>query len=142
MQALREQLLRLLGTPYRWGGNHPLQGFDCSGLLCYVLQSHGALPFGRDLHAQGLYDYFLDKGRTNIHKLGALIFFGESAMKISHAAMLLDQYRMVEAYGDRDTKNLTDAEIHGHHVRLSPVARRQDKVLVIMPDYSSIGIVR
>src|SRR5690606_27148735 len=35
-QALLRRGLALLGTPYRWGGNSPDSGFDCSGLVGYV----------------------------------------------------------------------------------------------------------
>jgi cell wall-associated NlpC family hydrolase len=30
------QALLLVNTPYRYGGNTPSGGFDCSGLVCYV----------------------------------------------------------------------------------------------------------
>lgn len=29
--------LRLIGTPYRWGGKHPDVGLDCSGLVTFLL---------------------------------------------------------------------------------------------------------
>jgi hypothetical protein len=50
-----EYVWTFLGLPYRWGGDDPIQGFDCSGLIVEVLQAVGLLPHGSDLTANGLY---------------------------------------------------------------------------------------
>ena len=39
--------ISLVGTPYRYGGNTPDSGFDCSGLITYVYKSRANLPSPR-----------------------------------------------------------------------------------------------
>lgn len=39
--------LGLVGTPYRWGGNTPAGGFDCSGLVGFVFLDAARLPLPR-----------------------------------------------------------------------------------------------
>src|SRR5450759_2320191 len=33
----------LIGTPYRYGGNTPNSGFDCSGLIGFIYQSRAGV---------------------------------------------------------------------------------------------------
>src|SRR6187402_701783 len=43
VDAILESARSLVGTPYRFGGASPAEGFDCSGLVAYVARLHGIL---------------------------------------------------------------------------------------------------
>ena len=43
VNGILESARSLVGTPYRFGGTSPAEGFDCSGLVTYVARLHGIL---------------------------------------------------------------------------------------------------
>jgi cell wall-associated NlpC family hydrolase len=50
-EAIAKQALALVGSRYAWGGSSPRTGFDCSGLIAYVMGQFGIHP-GRTAAAQ------------------------------------------------------------------------------------------
>src|SRR5262249_49955693 len=48
---IAQRALGLIGLPYAWGGSSPRTGFDCSGLIAYVMAQFGIYP-GRTADAQ------------------------------------------------------------------------------------------
>jgi cell wall-associated NlpC family hydrolase len=136
-----EYALSFLGKPYKWAGDDPLAGWDCSGLVQEILASAGIDPPG-DQTAQGLFDHFEKNGKYGVYGPGALAFFGESTRKISHVGFCLDTYRMVEA-GGGGSKTLTeqDAITQNAFVRIRLIKARKDFQAVIMPFYKTIGVI-
>jgi hypothetical protein len=70
---------RLLNTPYKWGGDDPMEGVDCSGLVREGLKSAGLVPREMDTTADALLkDVFKDRKRyTQERELsrGMLVFW-------------------------------------------------------------------
>lgn len=137
------QAQALLYKPYKWGGNSPIEGLDCSGLVCELMKSCGEIPFKADMSAQQLFDHFAQgRGEQNRVGLGSLVWFGESVTKITHVAMMLDAYRMIEAGGGgSDVLTVQDAIRKNAMVRIRLVDSRSDKVAVIKPYYRRIGMI-
>jgi len=126
------------GTPYRWGGDDPMGGLDCSGLCLELLQSAGIIPGNIDLNAQGIYTRLtIDGCPVNPEAdFGALAFFGKDATAISHVGFCLNQYEMIEAGGGGSkTKHIKDAMRDNAYVRVRPITNRSDRVAFVKPKY-------
>jgi|GEM_PF-6708883 len=142
MDLLIRYAFSFVGTPYKFGGNNPLQGgIDCSGFVCEVLRFAGLVGNKEDLSAQMLYDRFHNTGTEGVKGPGVLAFYGESVTKITHVAFMVDQFRILEAGGgDSSTDTLAEAAVRGALVRGRLLEYRQDLVATVRPRYARIGV--
>ena len=130
-----DYLMAFVGIRYRWGGNNPLSGFDCSGFVTHVLCSFGMLPWACDFSAQGIYLKFKMAIKVT-PMLGSLLFFGKSVDRITHVAIALNDKYMIEAGGgSQDTTNLETADENNAFIKISPIAHRSDLVAIRHPNY-------
>ena len=84
----------LVGVPYRYGGNNPKGGFDCSGLIAYVYQKSANIKLPRTIQEMST------KGQSVENQPpapGDLIFFNTTGEKYSHAGIYVGQGRFVHA---------------------------------------------
>lgn len=92
--AILMRAIGLVGTPYRYGGNTPDSGFDCSGLVNYVFRDMLDLRLprtSRDLAAiQG------PKIAPNRLAPADLVFFGQGG-EITHVGIYVGEGRFVHA---------------------------------------------
>lgn len=86
----------LVGTPYRWGGNTPESGFDCSGLVDYVFRTSAGLDLPRTSRAMSRMDAPRIEDTTALAS-GDLLFFRTERRRISHVAIYVGKGRFVHA---------------------------------------------
>lgn len=82
-----------LGEPYRYGGRHPGQGFDCSGLVYYAHRQAG-LTLPRTSHAQFVASTPVPRQAL---QPGDLVFFRLTRRKISHVGIYIGEGRFIHA---------------------------------------------
>jgi cell wall-associated NlpC family hydrolase len=84
---------QMVGVRYRYGGASPSSGFDCSGLIYY---SYKRVGLRSPRTTRDLYQHARPVRRSNI-RTGDILFFKLDGKKVSHAAIYLDNDRMVHA---------------------------------------------
>ena len=92
--AVLMRALGLVGTPYRYGGNTPEGGFDCSGLVNYVYRDMLDLRLPRTSRALAAFQ----GPRIAEDRLVAadLVFFGGEG-GVSHVGIYVGEGRFVHA---------------------------------------------
>lgn len=112
-QAANAVLMRaigLVGTPYRYGGNTPESGFDCSGLVTYVYREMLDLRLPRSSRELAA----VQGPRIAPQRLtaGDLVFFG-SGGTVSHVGIYVGEGRFVHAPSTGGTVRLDS--LGGHY---------------------------
>jgi len=124
--AAVQYLQRFLGQPipYKWGGNDPIEGFDCSGLILEILQSVGLISHGVDMTADDLYKKYQSNTVEHAHT-GCLLFWLNTSGRATHVEMAVDKYYTVGAAGgNSSTLTRDDAARQDAFIRMRPIEYR------------------
>lgn len=98
-QAADDVLIRaigLVGTPYRWGGNTPDGGFDCSGLIDYVYRDATGLQLPRSTREM-ISMSAPDVSRSELQSGDVVFFATGGGRNVSHAGIYVGEGRFVHA---------------------------------------------
>lgn len=114
-QALRDSIVALatlqLGKPYRRGAESPDRGFDCSGLVKYVMARVGvAVP--RTSHEQALAGRRIERDIASL-KPGDLLTFGKGK-GVSHIGIYIGHGQYVHAPHPRARVQVATLTENGH----------------------------
>src|SRR5262245_20417733 len=86
IDAILDSARSLVGTPYRFGGASPAEGFDCSGFVSYVAGLHGIL-LPRVVADQFVAGRSIDRNRL---APGDLVFYSTIGPGPTHVGIVLE----------------------------------------------------
>lgn len=88
------QSVSLIGIPYKWGGNTPQQGMDCSGFIRYVFKKSLGINLPRTASEMAKVGK-----RVSIDELepGDLIFFNTKRGYNTHMGMYIGNNKFIQA---------------------------------------------
>jgi cell wall-associated NlpC family hydrolase len=118
-QAAALHALGLVGTPYRYGGNTPETGFDCSGLIGYVYWHAAGQRAPRTV--AGIAQWGQPVARHEL-RTGDLVVFGARG-RSPHAGIYVGEGRFVHAPSTGGTVRLD--VLHARHWAAQPVEFRR-----------------
>ncbi len=84
----------LIGTPYKYGGNNPETGLDCSGFVGHVFQRMAGIQLPRDSQTMSRLGTPLEVSQL---QPGDLVFFNTLGRAFSHVGVYVGENRFVHA---------------------------------------------
>ena len=109
----------LVGTPYRYGGNTPDSGFDCSGLIGYVYQNRAGQAPPRTVAKLDGWGQPIERSSL---RTGDLVVFGKGQSR-THAGIYVGEGRFVHAPSSGGTVRLDRLDTP-HWMGQQPAFRR------------------
>lgn len=98
-QAIADKAAQYLGTPYVYGGASP-SGFDCAGLVYYVLKSFGYAP---NRTPEALYSQGTFVSKANLEP-GDIVFFANTGGSgITHVGIYAGNGQFIHSPNSRST---------------------------------------
>jgi cell wall-associated NlpC family hydrolase len=94
LNYLTSQALRVVGTPFRYGGQSPETGFDCSGLVVYAFERAWGVVLPRVTDEQRKIGRAVSRAEL---KPGDLLFHNTRNRPYSHVGIYLGDGRFVHA---------------------------------------------
>lgn len=86
--------LSLIGVDYKFGGNTPDQGLDCSGLIRYVFQQATGISLPRTAREQARVGQSVAMDKL---QPGDLVFFNTRRFQFSHVGLYVGDNRFIHA---------------------------------------------
>ncbi len=122
-RRLREEIMstarRYVGVPYRWGGESPRTGFDCSGFTMVVYRLNG-LDLPRSSRQQWKFGKQVD--RSQLRK-GDLVFFATTGgRRVSHVGIYAGDDKFLHA--PRRGRRIKTASMSSNYFRTRYVGAR------------------
>ncbi|WP_044041403.1 C40 family peptidase [Caballeronia insecticola] len=99
--------LNMIGVRYRWGGNSPDSGLDCSGFVRYVFQDTLGMTLPRRAEEMSRVG---EKVTVSDLKPGDLVFFNTMRRSFSHVGIYIGDNKFVHSPSTGSTIRVDDME--------------------------------
>lgn len=122
--------LNMIGVRYRWGGNSPDSGLDCSGFVRYVFQDTLSMSLPRRAEEMSRVG---EKVRMSELKPGDLVFFNTMRRTFSHVGIYIGDNKFVHSPSTGSTIRVDDLDSSYWEKRFTG-ARRLESEFPTQPD--------